>query len=70
MRVAVAGGDDPTVLEALQIAVDRGWVRPIVFGQEDAICARAESLGLSLDGIDIDHAEGDDAGPGRRERGP
>ena len=62
-RVAVAGGDDPTVLEALHIAVGRGWVRPIVFGQEDAIRARAESLGLSLDGIDIVHAEGDDLAP-------
>ncbi len=33
-RVAVAGGDDPTVLEAMRIACDCGWVRPVLFGSE------------------------------------
>ena len=37
VTVAVAGGDDPTVLEALRIAGDRGWVRPILVGPEPRI---------------------------------
>ena len=34
VSVAVAGGDDPTVLEAMRIACDSGWIRPIVVGPE------------------------------------
>src|SRR5436305_8579809 len=60
-RIAVAGGDDPTVLEALQIAVARGWVSPIVVGPEDLIRTRAESLGLPLDGMEVLQAEADNA---------
>ena len=41
--VAVAGGDDPTVLEAMRIACDSGWVRPILVGPEPRIRAIAES---------------------------
>ena len=37
VSVAAAGGDDPTVLEALRIAADRGWVRPILVGPEERI---------------------------------
>jgi phosphate butyryltransferase len=58
-RIAVAGGDDSTVLEALQVAVRRGWVRPIVVGPEAALGDRAASLGVSLDGMEIVHAQGD-----------
>ena len=36
-RVAVAGGDDPTVLEAMRIACDCGWVQPVLFGSERGI---------------------------------
>ena len=32
--VAVAGGADPTVLDALRRAADRRWVRPILVGDE------------------------------------
>ena len=35
--MAVAGGDDPTVLEAMRAASDRGWVRPILVGPEPGI---------------------------------
>ena len=37
VSVAAAGGDDPTVLESLRIAADRGWVRPILVGDEPRI---------------------------------
>jgi phosphotransacetylase len=61
--VAVAGGDDPTVLESLHIAMRRGWVRPIVLGPEDAIRARAGSLGLAIDGMEIVDADVDHIAP-------
>ena len=41
VSVAVAGGDDPTVLEAMRIACDRGWVQPILVGPERGIRALA-----------------------------
>ncbi len=59
VRVAAAGGDDPTVLEALRIAADRGWVQPILVGPEPRIRAIADSQGIALDGFAIHHAEGD-----------
>jgi phosphotransacetylase len=59
VSVAVAGGDDPTVLEALRIASDRGWVRPILVGPGERIRAIAESKGISLDGFAIRHTEGE-----------
>lgn len=46
--VAAAGGDDPTVLEALAEACERGWVEPIVSGKETAIRAEAERAGVDL----------------------
>ena len=58
VRVAVAGGDDPTVLESLRIATDRGWVRPILVGLEPRIRALADSLGIDLNGFTIRDAEG------------
>jgi phosphotransacetylase len=51
--IAVAGGDDATVIEALAIAVGRGWVRPIIVGDEAAIRGRARSCEVALDGMDI-----------------
>ncbi|HZW32513.1 MAG TPA: phosphate acyltransferase [Isosphaeraceae bacterium] len=57
--VSVAGGDDPTVLEALRAATDRGWVRPILVGPAPRIESLAAALALSLDGFTIHHAQGD-----------
>jgi phosphate butyryltransferase len=54
--VAVAGGDDPTVLEAMVVAVEQGWVRPILVGPEPEIRATAGARGLPLDGITLRHA--------------
>ncbi len=56
--MAAAGGDDPTVLEALRVAADRGWVEPILVGPEPNIRALADSLRMSLGGFTIRHAEG------------
>src|SRR6516164_2588239 len=53
IAVAAAGGDDPTVLEALETARKRGWVRPIVVGPEAAIRAAAEVHGVDLIGFDV-----------------
>jgi phosphate butyryltransferase len=58
--VAVAGGDDLTVLEALRTALDRGWVRPILVGPEGRTRALAEEKGIALDGFRVVPAEGDD----------
>jgi phosphotransacetylase len=44
--VAVAGGADRTVLEALRTAADRGWVTPIVAGDAQEIHRSAGSLDL------------------------
>src|SRR5262245_59004414 len=58
VSVAAAGGDDPTVLEALRIAGDRGWVRPILVGPGSRLESIARSRGISLEGFVIRHAEG------------
>src|SRR5438270_13635188 len=55
IRIAAAGGDDPTVIEALRIAADRGWVRPILVGPEERIRALAGSRGIALDDLTISH---------------
>lgn len=57
--VAVAGGDDPTVLEAMRIACDSGWVRPILIGPEPRIRELAASMETNLADFTIRHAEGD-----------
>lgn len=51
--VAAAGGADRTVLEALRIACDRGWVTPFVAGREAEIHAAAETAGVDLHGFTI-----------------
>jgi phosphate butyryltransferase len=57
--VAVAGGDDPTVLEAMRIACDSGWTRPILVGPESRIRALAATTEIELDDFVIEHADGD-----------
>jgi phosphotransacetylase len=56
--LAVAGGDDPTVLAAVRTATDRSWIRPILIGPAPRIESLAGSLGIRLDGFTIHHAEG------------
>jgi phosphate butyryltransferase len=56
--IAVAGGDDPTVLEAMRIAVRRRWVQPIIVGSESRIISIAATAGIELDGFVVDDAQG------------
>ncbi len=58
VRIAAAGGDDPTVLEALRIAANRGWVDPILVGPEPRIRSIADAQGIALDGFAIRNVEG------------
>lgn len=46
--VAAAGGDDPTVLLALADACARGWVQPILCGNERRIRELADRLSVDL----------------------
>jgi phosphate butyryltransferase len=57
--VAVAGGDDPTVLEAMRIACDSAWIQPILVGPEPRIREVAEASEIDLADFTIRHAEGD-----------
>jgi phosphate butyryltransferase len=59
VSVAAAGGDDPSVIEALRIASDRGWVRPTLVGPEERMREVAAAKGIALEGFEIVHAEGD-----------
>jgi phosphotransacetylase len=51
--VAVAGGEEPTVLEALRTATDRGWVAPLVAGREAEVRRVAEAVGVGLHGLTL-----------------
>ena len=51
--VAVAGGAERTVLEALRTACDRGWVAPRVAGCESDIRRVAIACGVGLHGFTI-----------------
>lgn len=55
--VAAAGAADRTVLEALRIACDRGWVEPLLVGREIDIRRIAAECGTSLHGFVILDAE-------------
>jgi phosphate butyryltransferase len=57
-RVAVAGAADLTVLEAMRIASDCGWVQPVLFGSEREIRHLAESNEVNLETFDIRHVKG------------
>jgi phosphate butyryltransferase len=59
VSVAAAGGDDPTVIEALRIAANREWIRPILVGPEERIREVAAAKGIALEGFEMVHAEGD-----------
>ncbi len=51
--VAVAGSADPTVLEALRSAQDRGWIAAALCGREADLRQTAAALDISLDGFII-----------------
>lgn len=57
IRVAAAGAADRTVLEAVSLAQQRGWIEPILIGSANEIKQCAEDAGLSLDGMRIVDSE-------------
>ena len=56
--IAVAGGDDPTVLSAMNLARQRGWVQPIVVGPESRFRSVAATAGIDLEGFIVHDAHG------------
>jgi phosphate butyryltransferase len=59
--LAVAGAADRTVLEALRVAADRGWVAPILVGVEAEVRRQADEFGIDLEGFSIRDVEGGEA---------
>jgi phosphotransacetylase len=53
VSVAVAGGADPTVLEAVRAACERHWIKPILSGREPEIRQIAAQQQVSLDGLTL-----------------
>lgn len=51
LPIAAVGSADATVLRALRIASDRGWIVPIAVGAEQAIRQTAEQEAIPLDGF-------------------
>lgn len=51
--IAVAGGADATVLEALGAACVRGWIAPLLVGTETEIRRTAEACGIDLRGFSL-----------------
>jgi phosphate butyryltransferase len=51
--IAVAGGADRTVLEALRSACDRGWVAPVLAGRAPEVQHTAAVCGVALDGFTL-----------------
>ncbi len=59
--IAVAGGADATVLQALRTACDRGWIAPLIVGVEADVRRTAGDCGVGLHGFTLVDA-GDAAG--------
>jgi phosphotransacetylase len=53
LPVAVVGGADATVLEALRAAADRGWVAPLVAGPAAEVRRLAADRSIGLDGLTL-----------------
>ncbi|HVN99123.1 MAG TPA: NADP-dependent malic enzyme [Steroidobacteraceae bacterium] len=47
-RLIYAEGEDPRVLQAVQVVVDEGLARPILIGRVELMASRIEKLGLRL----------------------
>jgi phosphotransacetylase len=61
VTVVAAGGADETVLRALRIACDRGWVTPVVAGARSEVERLAGEQGIPLEGMTV-HDTADPAG--------
>jgi phosphate butyryltransferase len=53
LPIAVAGAADRTVLEALRSACDRGWVTPLLVGNEAEIRQMAGECGVDMHGFTL-----------------
>jgi phosphotransacetylase len=53
VNVAVAGGADRTVLEAVCLAADRDWITPLVCGRAADIARISKDHGIALEGLTI-----------------
>jgi phosphotransacetylase len=51
--VAVAGGADQTVLQALRSASERGWVKPWIFGKARDVHQTANECGIRVDEFEV-----------------
>jgi len=51
--VAIAGAADATVLGAIRVAYDRGWIRSWLVGSESEIRQTAEEANISLTGFTV-----------------
>ncbi|MDE2220181.1 MAG: NADP-dependent malic enzyme [Gammaproteobacteria bacterium] len=47
-RLIYAEGEDPRVLQAVQVVIDEGLARPILIGRTELMAARIDKLGLRL----------------------
>jgi malate dehydrogenase (oxaloacetate-decarboxylating)(NADP+) len=55
-RIVLPEGDDPVIIRAAHHAVKEGIAHPLLLGDPETIRAKAESLHIALDGVDImDH---------------
>jgi phosphate butyryltransferase len=54
-RVSIAVAQDPTVIEAAMEAKKRNITEPILVGDEPEIRKIADEIGVSLDGVAVDH---------------
>jgi phosphate butyryltransferase len=53
LSVAVAGGADPTILEAVRVGCDEGWLAPVLFDRERNIQGLADTCGIDLHGMRV-----------------
>jgi len=52
-RIVFTEGENDRVLEACRVVAGEGFARPILLGDENVIRARAEALGVDLDGMTL-----------------
>ena len=56
-RVVAAGGADASVLEAMRLALDRGWIVPVVTGRVPEIRRVADQQDIDLNGFSLIDAD-------------
>ncbi len=52
-KIVFAEGENDRVLEACRIAMDEGYCRPILLGDQEKIRAKAEEIGFNLKGVTL-----------------